>query len=82
MPHNPERARSGDRLALHHAILGTVAVMEEAAPSGRVTGYGVTTPAGLEQESLAVGRESCSPWPPELAAGQRTWPPSGCRCTG
>lgn len=53
--HNPERAHPGDRSALHHAIRDAFAVLEEAAAAGHVTGYGVATWAGLEEEAFTVG---------------------------
>ncbi|MFH9016377.1 aldo/keto reductase [Streptomyces sp. NPDC017943] len=53
--HNPERAHAGDRSALHHAIRNAFAVLEEAAAAGHVTGYGIATWAGLEEEVFTVG---------------------------
>ncbi|MFC9931947.1 hypothetical protein [Streptomyces sp. NPDC127190] len=55
MLHNPERAHPGDRSALHHTVRDAFAVLEEAAAAGRVTGYGVATWAGLEEEAFTVG---------------------------
>jgi aryl-alcohol dehydrogenase-like predicted oxidoreductase len=53
--HNPERAHSGDRPALHRAIRDAFEVLEEEAAAGRVAGYGVATWAGLEEEAFTVG---------------------------
>ncbi|MFJ9668788.1 aldo/keto reductase [Streptomyces sp. NPDC101219] len=53
--HNPERAHPGDRPALHRAIRDAFAVLEEAVAAGHVTGYGVATWAGLEEEAFTVG---------------------------
>ncbi|MGW3360943.1 aldo/keto reductase [Streptomyces bungoensis] len=53
--HNPEHAHPGDRPALHHAIRDAFGVLEEAAAAGHVTGYGIATWAGLEEEAFTVG---------------------------
>ncbi|GHE13836.1 aldo/keto reductase [Streptomyces alanosinicus] len=53
--HNPERAHTGDRPALHRAIREAFAVLEEAVAAGHVTRYGVATWAGLEEEAFTVG---------------------------
>ncbi|MGW2827354.1 aldo/keto reductase [Streptomyces sp. NPDC001443] len=53
--HNPERAHPGDRPALHRAIRDAFAALEEEAAAGHVTGYGVATWAGLEEEAFTVG---------------------------
>ncbi|MDX3698025.1 aldo/keto reductase [Streptomyces europaeiscabiei] len=53
--HNPERAHPGDRPALHRAIRDAFAVLEEEVAAGHVTGYGVATWAGLEEEAFTVG---------------------------
>ncbi|MEG3631940.1 aldo/keto reductase [Streptomyces poriticola] len=53
--HNPERAHPGDRPALHRAFRDAFAVLEEAAAAGHVTGYGIATWAGLEEEAFTVG---------------------------
>ncbi|MEU8718372.1 aldo/keto reductase [Streptomyces sp. NPDC048663] len=53
--HNPERAHSGDRAALHRAIQDAFSVMEEAVAAGHVAGYGIATWAGLEEEAFTVG---------------------------
>ncbi|MEU6353153.1 aldo/keto reductase [Streptomyces sp. NPDC047072] len=53
--HNPERAHPGDRPALHQAIRDAFTVLEEAVAAGHVTGYGVATWAGLEEEAFTVG---------------------------
>ncbi|MFB7852693.1 aldo/keto reductase [Streptomyces sp. NPDC056053] len=52
--HNPERAHPGDRPALHRAIRDAFAALEEAATAGHVTGYGIATWAGLEEEAFTV----------------------------
>ncbi|MEW2400313.1 aldo/keto reductase [Streptomyces sp. NPDC046862] len=53
--HNPERAHSGDRPALHRAIREAFVVLEEAVTAGQVAGYGIATWAGLEVEAFTVG---------------------------
>jgi aryl-alcohol dehydrogenase-like predicted oxidoreductase len=53
--HNPERAHPGDRPALHCAIRAAFEVLEAEAAAGHVTGYGVATWAGLEEEAFTVG---------------------------
>lgn len=53
--HNPERAHPGDRPALHRALRDAFAVLEEAVAAGHVTGYGIATWAGLEEEAFTVG---------------------------
>jgi aryl-alcohol dehydrogenase-like predicted oxidoreductase len=52
--HNPERAHSGDRSALHRAIRDAFAVLEEEVTAGHVAGYGIATWAGLEEEAFTV----------------------------
>ncbi|MGJ5899230.1 aldo/keto reductase [Streptomyces niveiscabiei] len=52
--HNPERAHTGDRPALHGAIREAFAVLEEAVAAGHVSGYGIATWAGLEEEAFTV----------------------------
>ncbi|MEU4039763.1 aldo/keto reductase [Streptomyces collinus] len=52
--HNPERAHPGDRPALHRTIRDAFTVLEEAVAAGHVTGYGIATWAGLEEEAFTV----------------------------
>ncbi|MEV5989356.1 aldo/keto reductase [Streptomyces sp. NPDC052051] len=54
--HNPERAHSGDRAALHRAMRDAFVALEAEAAAGNVAGYGVATWAGLEEEAFTVGQ--------------------------
>ncbi|MFE3328836.1 aldo/keto reductase [Streptomyces sp. NPDC059176] len=67
--HNPERAHPGDRPALHRAIRDAFAVLEEAVAAGHVTGYGIATWAGLEEEAFTV--EELLALAAEAAGGQQ-----------
>ncbi|MFF8717144.1 aldo/keto reductase [Streptomyces sp. NPDC015184] len=67
--HNPERAHPGDRPALHHAIRDAFAALEEAVAAGHVTGYGIATWAGLEEEAFTV--EELLALAGEAAGGQQ-----------
>ncbi|MDG5808733.1 hypothetical protein P9869_40110 [Streptomyces ossamyceticus] len=49
--HDPERAHTGDRLALHRAMRDACVVLEESVAAG----YGIATCAGLEEEAFTVG---------------------------
>ncbi|MFD4956271.1 aldo/keto reductase [Streptomyces sp. NPDC058451] len=53
--HNPERAYTGDRSALHQATRCAFDVLEEEVAAGHVAGYGVATWAGLEEEAFTMG---------------------------
>ena len=53
--HNPERSHPGERPELHRAIRRAFAVLEEEVAAGHVTGYGIATWAGLEEEAFTVG---------------------------
>ncbi|MFC8412627.1 MULTISPECIES: aldo/keto reductase [Streptomyces] len=67
--HNPERAHPGDRPALHRAIRDAFAVLEEAVEAGHVSGYGIATWAGLEEEAFTV--EELLALAGEAAGGQQ-----------
>ncbi|MGW1533854.1 aldo/keto reductase [Streptomyces aureus] len=67
--HNPERAHPGDRLALHRELREAFAVLEEAVAAGHVTGYGVATWSGLEEEAFTV--EELLALAGEVAGGQQ-----------
>ncbi|MFE9813172.1 aldo/keto reductase [Streptomyces sp. NPDC005548] len=52
--HNPERTYPNDRTALHRTLRDAFAVLEEQTAAGRLTGYGIATWAGLEEEAFTV----------------------------
>ncbi|MFF2519901.1 hypothetical protein [Streptomyces sp. NPDC058086] len=52
--HNPERAHPGDCPALHRAMRDASVVLEEAVAAGHVSGYGIATWTGLEEEAFTL----------------------------
>ncbi|MGV9338047.1 aldo/keto reductase [Streptomyces sp. NPDC003688] len=52
--HNPERAHHGDRTALHDTLRAAFAVLEEAASTGHLTGYGIATWHGFADGLFTV----------------------------